>query len=58
MAELLKNKYKGDLEGVDLVPSSGGAFEVSLDGDLIYSKLKPGRFPEEKEITDAVDKAL
>lgn len=58
MAELLKSKYKGKLEGVDLVPSSGGAFEVSVDGDLIYSKLKTGRFPEEKEITDAIDKAL
>jgi len=58
MAELLKNKYKGKLEGVKLVPSSGGAFEVSLDGDLIYSKLKTGRFPEEKEITNAIDRVL
>jgi hypothetical protein len=31
---------------------------VSLDGDLIYSKLKTGRFPEEEEITGAIDKAL
>jgi selenoprotein W-related protein len=57
MAELLKSKYEDKLEVVDLVPSSGGAFEVSIDGDLIYSKLKTGRFPEEKEITDAIDKA-
>jgi len=58
MAELLKSKYEGKLEGVHLVPSSGGAFEVSIDGDLIYSKLRTGRFPEEEEITTAVDKAL
>ena len=56
MAALLKDKY--ELEDVNLVPSSGGAFEVSLDGKLIYSKLKTGRFPEEKELTDAIDKAL
>jgi selenoprotein W-related protein len=58
MAALLKDKYKGSLEDVKLVPSSGGAFEVSLDGDLIYSKLKTGRFPEEKEVTDPIDKTL
>ena len=46
------------MEAVDIVPSSGGAFEVSLDGDLIYSKLKTGRFPEPEEVTDAIDKTL
>jgi selenoprotein W-related protein len=58
LAEALKSKYGDKLEDVELVPSSGGAFEVSLDSDLVYSKLKTGRFPEDKEITDAVDRAL
>ena len=58
MAELLLDKYGNGLEEFTLVPSSGGAFEVSLDGDLVYSKLKTGRFPEEEEITAAIDKAL
>ena len=58
MAALLKEKYADNLEDVNLIPSSGGAFEVSLDGDLIYSKFKTGRFPEEKEVTDAIDKTL
>ena len=58
MAALLKDKYADKLEDVNLVPSSGGAFEVSLDGNLIYSKLKTGRFPEEKEVTGPIDKAL
>jgi len=57
VAAMLKDKYK-ELKDVELVRSSGGAFEVSLDGELIYSKLKSGRFPESKELTDAVDKAL
>lgn len=30
--------------------SSGGVFEVSMDGKLIFSKKKLGRFPEEQEI--------
>ena len=54
----MKDKYGDGLEVADLVPSSGGAFEVSLDGDLIYSKLKTGSFPELKEVTDAIDKTL
>ena len=58
MAATLKDKYKEKLENVDLVPSSGGAFEVSLDGKLIYSKLKTGRFPEDEEITSSIDKAF
>jgi selenoprotein W-related protein len=57
VAEMLKSKYT-ELKDVKLVQSSGGAFEVSLDGKLIYSKLKTGRFPEEKELTAAVDEAL
>ena len=34
----------------DLVESGGGVFEVSVDGKLIFSKKKLGRFPEEEEI--------
>ena len=58
MAATLKDKYKDDLKDVNLVPSSGGAFEVSLDGNLIYSKLSTGRFPEEKEVIAAIDKSM
>jgi len=29
-----------------LVPSGGGAFEVSVNGKKIYSKLQTGQFPE------------
>jgi len=55
MAALLKDKYGDKVEDVDIVPSSGGAFEISIDGKLIYSKLKTGRFPEENEVTAAID---
>ena len=54
----MKDKYGDDLETVDLVPSSGGAFEVSLDDELIYSKLETGRFPEPEEVPDAINKTL
>ncbi len=39
---------------VELIESSGGAFEVTADGKLVFSKLKLERFPQESEIVDAL----
>jgi selenoprotein W-related protein len=33
-----------------LIKSRGGVFEVTLDGELLFSKKKAGRFPESGEI--------
>lgn len=35
---------------LELVPSGGGVFEVSKDGEKIFSKKQQGRFPEWSEI--------
>jgi selenoprotein W-related protein len=35
---------------LEMVPSSGGRFEVSLDGDLLYSKVRTGRHAKAGEI--------
>ncbi|OMO84366.1 Selenoprotein, Rdx type [Corchorus capsularis] len=37
---------------------SSGAFEVSCNGELVFSKLKEGRFPGEIELKDLVSKRL
>ena len=37
------------VEGNELSPRSG-AFEVTLNNSIIYSKFKTGKFPTEKEI--------
>jgi selenoprotein W-related protein len=34
----------------ELIPGSGGVFEVKVDGKLIFSKAAAGRFPEPEEI--------
>ena len=39
---------------VALVPGAGGIFEVSVDGDLIWSKKDQGRFPDSKELKQLV----
>ena len=47
LAEQLKETFEVEAK---LVPSSGGCFEVVVDGDLIFSKLNEGRFPEIDEV--------
>jgi selenoprotein W-related protein len=41
-----------------LIPSGGGCFELSVNGDLIYSKLKTGQFPDEQEMVEKVGARL
>jgi selenoprotein W-related protein len=43
----LKRKFGAE---TTLVESSGGVFEVEMDGRLIFSKKSLGRFPEDGEI--------
>jgi selT/selW/selH-like putative selenoprotein len=35
---------------VQTVPGARGAFEVRIEGTLVFSKLQQGRFPEPDEI--------
>jgi selT/selW/selH-like putative selenoprotein len=35
---------------VKLMESSGGAFEVTVDGVLVFSKLRQGRHAEDGEV--------
>ena len=37
-----------------MVPAGGGCFELTSDGELIYSKLQTGRFPDEDWAVEAV----
>jgi selenoprotein W-related protein len=37
-----------------IVPGSGGVFEVEVDGKLVFSKKKTGRFPDYDEIAPAL----
>jgi len=42
----------------ELIESSGGVFEVELDGDLIYSKKQTGRFPTDGEVEGVIENRL
>ncbi len=57
MDELLKG-YEHMIESVALIPSDGGRFEVSVNGDLIYSKLQTKRHAEAGEIVKLIHKMV
>lgn len=42
------------VQSLELVPSSGGVFEVTRDGEILWSKKATGRFPEWDEIKRAI----
>ncbi len=58
MASRILSQYKQRIESLSLVPSGGGCFELSLDRELVYSKLKTGEFPDEARMVALIDKRL
>jgi selenoprotein W-related protein len=51
--ELLK-AYEFQIESYELIPSSGGAFEIWVDGDLVYSKKATRRHAYGGEVMQLV----
>jgi selenoprotein W-related protein len=57
MDELLKH-YEHVIETITLVPSDGGKFEVSVNGQLLYSKLDTHRHAGPGEVLGLVRKMV
>jgi selenoprotein W-related protein len=53
MEELLKH-YEHLVEEIKLIPSDGGRFEVTANGQLLYSKLATHRHAEPGEVLGLV----
>ncbi len=47
LAAKLQRKLSADVE---LIASSGGVYEIVVDGQLIYSKKSTGTFPDDQKI--------
>jgi selenoprotein W-related protein len=54
----LLTAYKQQIRELKLIPASGGCFELTVNGDLVYSKLKTGTFPDEQAMIDVVGARL
>ena len=53
MAQVLK-AHERSIERIGLIPSEGGRFEVTVNDELIYSKLETGRHLEDGEMVGLV----
>ncbi len=54
MTEKLVETFGDAIEEVRLIPSSGGVFEVEVDGALLYSKKATRRHATFDEVRDAI----
>ena len=52
MAKMKVKFDKQKIKDLKLIPAGGGAFELSVDGELLYSKLKTHQFPDEQKMLD------
>jgi selenoprotein W-related protein len=50
LTEALLDKFESNIEGITLIPGGGGVFEVTVDGDLVFSKKALGRHAEIDEV--------
>jgi selenoprotein W-related protein len=54
VTEQILNQKLPEIGSVRLIPSSGGVFEVTANGRLVFSKKQTGRRPEVDEILAAL----
>ncbi len=57
MEELLKH-YEHLIEEIKLIPSDAGKFEVTVNGQVLYSKLSNHRHAEPGEVLGLVRKLV
>lgn len=54
LAQELLTTFETDLNGVTLMPGTGGIFEVRLNGEVLFDRKAESRFPESKELKQLV----
>ena len=58
MATKILNRYKQQISVLQLEPSGGGCFELQANGEMVYSKLATGQFPDEDEMVAEIGRRL
>ena len=58
MTAKLLPRFKQAIKNYTLVPSRGGCFELTVNGQLLYSKLQTGKFPDETLLLAEVARVL
>lgn len=58
MAKQILGRFRRDVSSLKLVPGENGVFDISVGGELVFSKHKTGRFPDLREIEEEVKKRI
>jgi selenoprotein W-related protein len=58
MTETLLKEFEPDIESWELIPDDGGVYEVTVNGELVFSKKALGRHAEIGEIREALKRKL
>ena len=58
LANELLGRWAPVMRTVELQSGSSGRFEITLDGELLFSKKASGRFPKPGEIAGLFEKKL
>ena len=56
MTETLLKEFESQIESWELLPGGGGDYEVTVNGELVFSKKALGRHAEMDEIRDALQR--
>lgn len=54
LAETLMKTFRHELAEIEIIPWYEGAFDVSVDGELVHSMYREGGFPEHATVIAAV----
>lgn len=57
MAQILA-EYGPVVRVLEVVPGTGGVFDVQVNGDLVFTKTMLGRYPEPDEVMPLVREAI
>jgi len=51
-------EWEGLIEVLEVVPGSGGIFDVHMDGELVFTKSMLGRYPEPDDVVPLLRERL
>ena len=54
MAQEILQTFSSDIGEVSLLPSTGGLFEITVDGRIIWERKRDGGFPGPKELKQRI----
>lgn len=54
LAERVLDEHKNNIAEVNIIPSTGGVFEVKFGDKLLFSKKELDRFPNDNEVENMI----